>query len=326
MSIKKILLAVVLIGLIGLAYYLFRPLSVVPTPAEFTCLDIKDGTYISKDSLPAPSNIYGMGLTYSNHLIETAAEYDPKALPPIFKKELESITSTQAKVKFPTREQMINDVEQFEKEVGEKLKTDFENLSPMLDYEVEMGFVLLENITAQDLENDQFIPQLGYFIANDLSARSIGILGEGSPKKYDFWGVSKSFAGFMPMTDQVWIPNQPTSNSIPCIKIETYVNGKVRQSQTTDNIIFTPLEMLRFIKEKYPNTALNRGDMILTGTPGGVAVATPRPLVRLANLLGFDRYKKLSMKLDGDLSAFLKVGDVVEVRGEGFENVSNEIN
>ncbi|MEM6964159.1 MAG: fumarylacetoacetate hydrolase family protein [Bacteroidota bacterium] len=326
MNIKKIILATILIGLVGLAYYLFRPLSVVPSPAEFTCLDIKDGTYISKDSLPTPTNIYGMGLTYSKHLIETAAEYDPKALPPIFKKDLKSITSHQAKIDFPTRNQLIRNVEQFEKEVGEKLKTDFENLSPMLDYEVEMGMVLLESITPQDLKNNDFIPQLGFFIANDLSSRSVGLLGEGSPQKYDFWGLSKSFRGFLPMTDQVWIPNQPTANSIPCIKIETYVNGEVRQSQTTDNMIFTPLEMLRFIQQKYPNVSLNRGDMILTGTPGGVAVATPRHLVRLANLLGFDRYKKLSTKLGGDLSAFLKVGDVVEIRGEGFENVSNEIN
>ena len=104
------------------------------------------------------------------------------------------------------------------------------------------------------------------------------------------------------------------------------MNGEVRQSQTTDDMIFTPLEMLRFIQQKYPKEPLQRGDLILTGTPGGVAIATPRALVRLSNLLGFDRYKKLSVKLGGDLSDFLKSGDVVEIRGEGFETVSNALN
>ena len=129
----------------------------------------------------------------------------------------------------------------------------------------------------------------------------------------------------MPMTNQIWIPNHPTANAIPCIRLETYVNGVVRQSQTTDNMIYTPLEMLRFIRQKYPDTPLQKGDMVLTGTAGGVAIATPRALVRISNLLGFDRYKKLSVKLGGDLSGFLKAGDVVQIRGEGFSNVNNEI-
>jgi 2-keto-4-pentenoate hydratase/2-oxohepta-3-ene-1,7-dioic acid hydratase in catechol pathway len=90
-------------------------------------------------------------------------------------------------------------------------------------------------------------------------------------------------------------------------------------------MIFTPLEMLRFIHQKYPDIPLQKGDMVLTGTAGGVAVATPRALVRLSNLLGFDRYKKLSLKLDGDLSGFLQAGDVVQIRGEGFSNVENKI-
>ena len=124
------------------------------------------------------------------------------------------------------------------------------------------------------------------------------------------------------MSTQIWIPNTPTSTCIPCVKIETYVNDKMKQSQMTSDMIYTPLEMLRFIKQKYPNTPLEKGDMILTGTPGGVAIATPRHLVRLSNLVGMDRYQKLSIKLDGDLTPFLKSGDKVEVKAEGFEGVA----
>ena len=56
---------------------------------------------ISRDSLPAPRNIYGMGLTYSQHLQETAATFDPDVPPPIFKKSLNSLSFDGEKVKIP---------------------------------------------------------------------------------------------------------------------------------------------------------------------------------------------------------------------------------
>ena len=325
MNILKIVLLLLSLSILGLVYYLFRPLSTIPSPADFTCLDLSDGSFISRDSLAPPNAIYGMGLTYSQHLIETAAEYDPEALPPIFKKNLRSLTGDQSEVPLPDLEEMAKACEELETEVADKIRSDFEELSPLLDYEVEMGFVLLEDIAAEELKNDAFIPQLGFFIANDLSARSLALLGEGTDMRYEYWGISKSFPGFTPISDQIWIPNAPTNNSIPCLRLETSVNGTVRQSQTTDNMIFTPLEMLRFIHQKYPGTKLQEGDMVLTGTPGGVAIATPRALVRLSNLLGFDRYRKLSVKLGGDLSPFLKEGDAVEISGEELGKVRNKI-
>lgn len=325
MSTKKIILATLAALIAGLALYLFRPLSNIPAPADFTCIDIADGSFVAMDSLPEPQHIYGMGLTYSQHLKETAAEFNPGELPPIFLKKAHSIGEDEDPVRLPSAEEMIQAAQELEVGVGDRLRKDFPDLSPMLDYEVELGFVLLEDISSTDLQNDNFIPALGFFISNDLSARSIALLGEGTAMRYEYWGISKSFPGFLPVGSQVWVPNKPTTNSIPCAKIETYVNGEIRQAQTTDNMIYTPLEMLRFIQQKYPQSPLRKGDMVLTGTPGGVAIATPRALVRLSNLLGFDRYKKLSIKQGGDLSAFLNAGDVVEVKGGSLGNVRTTI-
>lgn len=325
MNVKKMILATLAVLIAGLAIYLFRPLSNIPSPADFTCVDISDGSFLAMDSLPEPQYIYGMGLTYSQHLKETAAEFNLGELPPIFYKKKQSLSRDGDQVSLPTSEQMIQASEEFEPGVGDKLRADFQDLASMLDYEVELGFVLLEDISKADLQADDFVPSIGFFISNDLSARSIALLGEGTSMRYEYWGVSKSFPGFLPVGDQVWVPNVRTSNSVPCIKIETYVNGEVRQSQTTDNMIYTPLEMLKFIVQKYPKNQLKRGDMVLTGTPGGVAIATPRALVRLSNLLGFDRYKKLSIKQGGDLSGFLKSGDVVEVKGGGLGTVKTTI-
>ncbi|MEO0897737.1 MAG: fumarylacetoacetate hydrolase family protein [Bacteroidota bacterium] len=324
MNIKKMIVGILLVGLLALLYYLFRPLS-IPTPAVFTCHTLEEGSFMHRDSLPLPSNIYGMGLTYSKHLEETAAEFDPDALPPIFRKKLHSITGPGSKVSYPSTSDIIQETRAFDPQAGDKLSAEFEEISALLDYEVELGVILLEDISATQLKDEAFIPSLGFFVSNDLSARSLGLMGEGTDSRYEFWGLSKSFPGFLPLAQQIWIPHQPKSNSIPCIKLETYVNGELRQSESTDNMIYTPLEMLRFIQKKYPDTSFQKGDMVLTGTPGGVAIATPRVLVRLSNLLGFDRYRKLGVKLGGDQSAFLKAGDRVEVKGEGLGSVMVEI-
>lgn len=50
--------------------------------------------------------------------------------------------------------------------------------------------------------------------------------------------------------------------------------------------------MLWFIYHIYPDTLLHKGDVVLTGRAVCVAVAAPRALVRLSNLLGFDGYQK----------------------------------
>jgi hypothetical protein len=51
-------------------------------------------------------------------------------------------------------------------------------------------------------------------------------------------------------------------------------------------------------------------------------MSTPRWLVRLGNLVGMSRFRKLATKLDGDTSRFLEVDDEVTVRGQGLGKVS----
>ena len=114
-------------------------------------------------------------------------------------------------------------------------------------------------------------------------------------------------------------------NEYVAIDIETTVNGELRQRQATDNLIYTPAQMLEFIHEKYPDAPLHKGTVVFTGTPGGVALTTPRWLARLSQLLGLSRFKKLSAKLAGDTSRFLRPGDRVVVRGQGLGEVAIEI-
>ena len=319
MKIALFLLAFAAVLFAVLAYYLFRPLRIRPEPADFLCYDSGQGAYIPLDP---PPRAFGIGLSYAGHIEETASSFDPSTPPPVFEKQPSAMVRTNAEVHLPTAEELIHTAEAFEPGLEAPLREDFANLSPLLDYEVEMGFVLLEDLDPSRLDDPGFAPRLGFFIANDLSARSIAILGEGRDNRYAYWGVSKSFPGFMPVADRAWSPAEPAPNGIPCVEIETLVNGEVRQRQSTDNLVYTPKQMLGFVHSAFPDAPLEKGTIVLTGTPGGVAMKTPRWLVRLGNLIGLSRFKKLSAKLGGDTEPFLGVGDVVAVRGQHLGEVS----
>ncbi len=311
--------AVLLLCIAALGYLLLRPLGEAPVAAEFQCYDLGQGAYVPLD---APDQAFGVGLSYAGHIEETASSFDPDAAPPVFVKSRSGLVRSGAEVPFPTPDVLIESADSLELGLGETLRSDFPDLAPLLDYEVEMGLVLLEDIDPSRLDDPRFAPRLGFFIANDLSARSIGILGEGRPNRHAYWGLSKSFPGFMPVADKAWAPENPAPNGIPCVEIESLVNGEVRQRQSTADLIYTPVQMLGFIHDKFPNAPLSKGTIVLTGTPGGVAMSTPRWLVRLSNLVGLSRFRKLATKLDGDTSRFLEAGDEVTVRGQGLGRVS----
>jgi 2-keto-4-pentenoate hydratase/2-oxohepta-3-ene-1,7-dioic acid hydratase in catechol pathway len=311
--------AVLLLFIAALGFFLFRPLSDLPVSGDFQCYDLGQGAYVPLDE---PPQSFGIGLSYAGHIEETASSFDPDAPPPVFVKSRTSLVRSGAEVPFPTPAVLIESADSLELGLGDTLRRDFPDLPPLLDYEVELGMVLLEDIDPSRLDDPSFAPRLGFFIANDLSARSIGILGEGRANRHAYWGLSKSFPGFMPVADKAWVPESPSPNGIPCVEIESLVNGEVRQHQSTADLIYTPVQMLRFIHAKFPEALLSKGTIVLTGTPGGVAMSTPRWLVRLSNLVGLSRFRKLATKLDGDRSRFLGAGDEVTVRGQGLGKVS----
>ncbi|MEL7248071.1 MAG: fumarylacetoacetate hydrolase family protein [Bacteroidota bacterium] len=318
----------IVLALIAAAFcfflYLNRGLPNEIVPAALSCLSLEEGRFEPLDSLP--SKIYGIGLSYAGHINETASEFDPAADPPVFQKAVNSIAYTEANVTIPSSTALLQVADQFEAGLGKQLEKTHPNLPALMDYEVELGFVLLEDITPEEVLQDNYIPRLGFFVANDLSARSLAILGEGQTKRYDYWGISKSFPGFTPVGQQVWIPNEFQANAIPCVQLQTLVNGEVRQDQRTSDLIYTPLQMLQAIQRRYPDTPLRKGDWVLTGTPGGVILSTPRWLVRLANMIGADRFKKLESKASEERSAdFLKPGDTVVTQAEGIGKVSINI-
>lgn len=101
----------------------------------------------------------------------------------------------------------------------------------------------------------------GAGIALDLTLRDHQSVAK---KKGLPWSVSKGFDGACPIglfTSLEKIPNMDE------LKIELYVNNKLRQAGNTNQMIFSPGKLLEYISLIF---TLESGDLVLTGTPSGV--------------------------------------------------------
>jgi 2-keto-4-pentenoate hydratase/2-oxohepta-3-ene-1,7-dioic acid hydratase in catechol pathway len=298
-------------------YHSFALSSQSPKPADFNCLGTREGDGQLLPLELSPKHIYGLGLTYATHLKETGSKFNRSTPPPVFKKALISINRSGEPVKIPDRQALIDCADSIESGLGKNIDKKFDELPPLLDYEGELAFVLLEDIEWIKIDDLEYSPKLGYFLANDISARTIAILGEGMPNIYDYWGASKSFKGFLPVGKQMWVPANEKPDSILCTTIVTKVNGIVRQKQPVCDMVYTPREMLRFIHERFPDNPPRRGDIVLTGTPGGVAFQVSAWKTWLSRILNLDRFVKLAASINSGTNnkKFLKPGDVIEVAG-----------
>jgi len=196
-----------------------------------------------------------------------------------------------------------------------------------MDYEVELGIVVSDDISREQLADPMFSPKLGYFLANDLQSVTFGVLGLGTEAESEYFDAKGSFPGFLPVSKFMWIPKSENANSTLCIDIKTTVNGELRQKENTRNRIYSNKEILSFILRKYYKEKLTKGTAIITGSPAGVANKVPRWKRRLANLLEIDRLDKLSSMFNAVKSdnKFLKPGDVVVVEGAPLGSIRTEI-
>ena len=134
-----------------------------------------------------------------------------------------------------------------------------------MDHEVELAVVIGKRATEVARKN-AFRYIAGYTIVNDVSARS---LQTKDLEKRHPWFRTKSFDTFTPMGP--WIV---TTDEIPPpvrLNLECRVNGRLRQKANSRDLVFDIPTILEFIT-KY--ITLDPGDVISTGTPGGIGPIT----------------------------------------------------
>jgi 2-keto-4-pentenoate hydratase/2-oxohepta-3-ene-1,7-dioic acid hydratase in catechol pathway len=129
-----------------------------------------------------------------------------------------------------------------------------------LHHEVELGIILGKKGKHISEENArQYI--LGYLVALDITARDIQAVAKknGWP-----WAIAKGFDTFAPISDAVTKEKVPHPQNL---NLTLRINGVVKQCGNTDQMMYSVERIISFISEIM---TLERGDLILTGTPEGV--------------------------------------------------------
>ena len=185
--------------------------------------------------VPKSAKIICVGLNYRKHAEESNME--PPKTPVLFNKFGNSLVGHGDKVEIPADAKQV-------------------------DFEAELGIVIGKK--AKNVSKESALDYVGgYCNANDLSARDLQF-------RTNQWLLGKALDGFCPVgpylvsADEVGDPNQ--------LKIETIVNGKVRQSSNTADMIFYCDEIISYISNYI---TLEPGDLIITGTPEGVIFGLP---------------------------------------------------
>jgi 2-keto-4-pentenoate hydratase/2-oxohepta-3-ene-1,7-dioic acid hydratase in catechol pathway len=127
-----------------------------------------------------------------------------------------------------------------------------------VDYEVELGVIIGQ--TGKSLsESEAYEHIAGYTVLNDVSERV-------SQKADGQFFRGKSYDTFAPMGPTLVASEEFDPNAV---EVEMRVDGDVRQSSNTDQFIFDVGELVSYISDAM---TLKPGDVISTGTPGGVGI------------------------------------------------------
>lgn len=124
-----------------------------------------------------------------------------------------------------------------------------------VDHEAELGIVIgrrTHRVSADEAPHHI----LGYTCGNDVTARDV-------QKADGQWTRAKSYDTFCPLGP--WIETDVEDPA--ALTVECYLNGELKQSSPTSDMIWHPHELVSFISGVM---TLLPGDVVLTGTPGGI--------------------------------------------------------
>jgi 2-keto-4-pentenoate hydratase/2-oxohepta-3-ene-1,7-dioic acid hydratase in catechol pathway len=207
-----------------------------------------------------PPKFLAVGLNYADHVAEAGLE-TPK-LPTIFNKQSTCVTGPTDPVHMP-------------------------RVSSALDYEGELGFVVGRRCRHVPRERAHEVIA-GYLVVNDVSVRDWQL-------RIPTWTMGKSFDTHGPMGP--WITTADEVGDPHALRVRTWVNGELRQDSSTKNLIFDCFAIVEHLSTAF---TLEPGDVVATGTPGGVGIAMKPPKL-------------------------LSIGDVVRVGIDGLGTLENRV-
>ena len=160
--------------------------------------------------------------------------------------------------------------------------------STRTDWEVELGVVIGRRTSYLDSPEQSLDHVAGFVVANDLSERAFQIDQSGGQ-----WSKGKCAPGFNPTGPWVVTPDEVDHHDL---RLRSWVNGEPRQDSSTADMVFSVEHLVHHLSQYL---VLEPGDLVLTGTPEGVALSGRFP--------------------------YLAPGDVVEVEIEGLGRQRQEV-
>ncbi len=139
-----------------------------------------------------------------------------------------------------------------------------------IDHEVELAVILKKKCKNVSIKN-AYDYILGYSVFLDITARTLQKIDR--ELKYP-WYRSKNFDTFGPIGPRIALINEiPDPHDL---KIQLKVNGQIRQSSNTKNMVFKIPQLIEYISKFL---TLEPGDIIATGTPEGVGPIQPGDVI-----------------------------------------------
>jgi len=161
------------------------------------------------------------------------------------------------------------------------------NFIKQLDYEIELAVIIGKTCkNVDESKSKDYI--FGYMVFNDVSARDIQMRDKQFTR-------GKSFDTFAPCGP--WITSADEVTNPQDLQLVTKINGQNRQDSSTKNMF---IKIPSIISELSNVMTLEKGDIIVTGTPDGVAMNNPN-------------------------TPFLKNGDKIEMEIEKLGKIQNTV-
>ncbi|GAA4488330.1 fumarylacetoacetate hydrolase family protein [Microbacterium panaciterrae] len=197
-----------------------------------------------------PSAVICVGQNYAAHARESGAE--PPAVPILFLKTPNTVVGPDDAVTIPRG-------------------------SEKTDWEVELGVVIGARTAYLDSPAESAAHIAGFVVCNDVSERTFQMEVSGGQ-----WSKGKAAFGFNPTGPWLVTPDEV---DVQNLRLRSFVNGEPRQDSNTGDMIFSVAEIVHHISQYL---TLEPGDLILTGTPQGVAFGGKFPYLRAGDVVEID--------------------------------------
>ncbi|MEY9778287.1 fumarylacetoacetate hydrolase family protein [Arthrobacter sp. MW3 TE3886] len=192
--------------------------------------------------LARPNNVICIGMNYAAHAAESGAA--PPEIPVVFLKPNNTVAGPFDHAPIPPG-------------------------SRKYDWEVELGIVVGKEASYLDSQAEAMNAVAGYLVANDLSEREYQLPGAAGQ-----WTKGKSLPKSTPLGPWLVPADEVDAGNL---RLRSWVNGEERQDSNTADLIFDVATVVHHVSQYM---LLEPGDVILTGTPEGVALSGRFPYLQ----------------------------------------------